>query len=301
MSESLNWDEFRIVRAIAETRSLAGAAERLGLNHSTMFRRLSAVESRLGVRLFERDRGAYRPTAFGEDMTALAALMGETIAEFERRVTHNEMHVSGQVRITALHSLGLLELPHIAAALCRVHPGLQIELLLTEASLDLHRGEADIALRCLEGPPPANFSGRLVAGLPWGIFALAPLIDESGRLRADAPWITPSDSFTPALARRWLDRNVEPHRRAFRANDMLAIAELAAAGAGAALLPYYAAARHSDLIRVGSADPGLDCELWLLASPAALNVPRIHLAFEFVATALARRRAAIEGQPEDAN
>ena len=65
MSDALNWDEFRIVKAIAETQSLAGAAERLGLNHSTMFRRLTALEARLGVRLFERERSGYRPTRGG--------------------------------------------------------------------------------------------------------------------------------------------------------------------------------------------------------------------------------------------
>jgi DNA-binding transcriptional LysR family regulator len=301
MSELLNWDEFRIVRAIAETRSLSGAAERLGLNHSTMFRRLCAVESRLGVRLFERDRGGYRPTAFGEDMTALAVLMGETIAEFERRVTHNDLQVSGLLRVTTIHSLGLLELGTAAAALRAAHPGLHLEILLTEASLDLHRGEADLALRCRKGPPAANFSGRRIAALPWGIFALPALLDEAGQLRADAPWITPSENFMPAPARRWLDRHVEPHRRALRANNDLLMAELAAQGAGAALLPVYAAARHPGLVNVGRADPELDSELWLLASAHALGVPRIRVAFDFLVEALTGRRAWIEGEPPVAN
>ncbi len=301
MSEPLNWDEFRIVRAIAETRSLSGAAERLGLNHSTMFRHLCAVESRLGVRLFERDRGGYRPTAFGEDMTALAVLMGETIAEFERRVTHNDLQVSGLVRVTTLHSLGILELPAVTAALRAAHPGLHLEILLTEASLDLHRGEADVALRCRKGPPSANFAGRRIAALPWGIFALPPLIDETGHLRADAPWIAPSESFAPAPARRWLDRHVEPHRRALRANNDLLMAELAAQGVGAALLPFYAAARHPALVHVGPADPELDGELWLLAGAQALGVPRIRVAFDFLAEALTRRKVWIEGEPATAN
>ena len=297
MAEPLNWDEFRIVKAIAETRTLAGAAERLGLNHSTMFRRLSALENRLGVRLFERDRGGYRPTAFGEDMTALAILMGETIAEFERRVTHNDLKVSGLVRITTLHSLGLLELPNVAGALRAAHPGLQLEFMLTETSLDLHRGDADLALRAIRGSPGANFIGRRIAALPWGIFATAALLDEDGRLRADAPWIAPSECFMPALAQRWLDRHVEPHRRALRANDDLLMGELAATGVGAALLPCYVAARHPSLVQLGSADPELDREIWLLASPHALSVPRIRIAFDFLAEALTQRRALMEGAP----
>ena len=90
-----NWDEFRIVKAIAETQSLAGAAERLGLNHSTMFRRLTALEARLGLRLFDRERSGYRRTAAGEDMVALATLMGGLIAEFERRCGRRRSQVDG--------------------------------------------------------------------------------------------------------------------------------------------------------------------------------------------------------------
>src|SRR3569623_443792 len=105
MSDSLNWDEFRIVRAIAETQTLYGAAERLGLNHSTMFRRLTALAPRLGFKLFERERSGYRPTAAGEDMVALATVMGDTIAEFERRVTNQDMQLTGVVRLNTVEPL----------------------------------------------------------------------------------------------------------------------------------------------------------------------------------------------------
>jgi DNA-binding transcriptional LysR family regulator len=297
MLEPLNWDEFRIVKAIAETRSLAGAAERLGLNHSTMFRRLSAVESRLGVRLFERDRGGYRPTAFGEDMTALAVLMGETIAEFERRVTQNDVKISGVVRLTTLHALGVLQLPRALAALRAAHPGLRLEIMLTDATLDLQRGEADIALRAHNGAPSANFSGRRIAAMTWGIFVHPTWLDEGGELRADAPWIEPTEGFMPVQARRWLDRNVEPHRRTVRANDDLMMVELAACGAGAVLLPCYAAARHPGLVNVGSADPEIEREIWLMTSAHALGVPRIRVAFDFLAEALARQNATTEDEP----
>ena len=293
MAEPLNWDEFRIVKAIAETRSLAGAAERLGLNHSTMFRRLSAVESRLGVRLFERERGGYRPTAFGEDMAALAVLMGETIAEFERRVAQNELQVTGLVRITTLQSLGFLALAEAIAALRAVHPGLRLEVLLTDATLDLQRGEADLALRAITRAPPANLAGRRIGLMPWGIFAHPSLLDDQRRLRSDVSWIEPTERFMPEPVRRWLDRNVEPHRRCVRANDDLFMLELVSAGAGAALLPCYVGARHPELVDLGRPDPDLDREVWLLASAHALSIPRIRVALDFLADALSQGRSGL--------
>ena len=80
----LSWDDFRYVKAIADSRSLAKAAQSLGLNHSTVFRRLSQIEQRLGARLFRRNRAAYSLTAQGEAMVWLATRMQDDIEGFER-------------------------------------------------------------------------------------------------------------------------------------------------------------------------------------------------------------------------
>ena len=85
MNSGLSWDEFRLVKSIADARSLAGAAELLGVNQSTVFRRLAAVELAVGARLFERSRAGYEPTAAGEEMITLATTMAHSIIEFERR------------------------------------------------------------------------------------------------------------------------------------------------------------------------------------------------------------------------
>ena len=81
----LSWDDFRYVKAIADTRSLGGAAQELSVNHSTVFRRLAQIEKGLGSRLFERSRGGYALTPCGEEMVRLAERMGEDIAAFERQ------------------------------------------------------------------------------------------------------------------------------------------------------------------------------------------------------------------------
>ena len=301
MSEPLNWDEFRIVKAIAETHSLAGAAERLGLNHSTMFRRLTALEARLGMRLFERGRGGYQPTAAGADMAALATLMGDTIAEFERRVSQDEVKLSGLVRVTTLNTLGALVLPNLCLALRASHPDLQVELILTEATLDLCRGEADLALRAMKGPPAEPLTGRRVALLPWAIYAAEAQITPSGELAAGCPWVFPSDTFGPPAARRWLERNVERRQRAATANNEIALAELAARGVGAALLTCFVGAARAELTRVGVADPELDSELWLVAHPQALTAPHVRAVFDFMSSELEKRRSLFEGEasPKD--
>src|SRR4030095_13398090 len=96
----LSWDDFRYVKAIADTRSLAGAATELSVNHSTVFRRLAQIEQQLGSRRFERSRSGYALTPCGEEMVRLAERMGEDIVTFERQVTGHDLRPSGELRGT---------------------------------------------------------------------------------------------------------------------------------------------------------------------------------------------------------
>jgi DNA-binding transcriptional LysR family regulator len=296
MGDPLNWDEFRIVRAIAEAQSLTRAAERLGLNHSTLFRRLAAMEARLGHKLFARDRSGYRPTAAGEDMAALANLMGDTIAEFERRVTRSEVPLSGRVRLTTVASIGLLVLPPVLAALARAHPALHLEIMPSDAVLDMTHGVADIALRCLKGPPPSSLSSRCVAPLRWRIYAAPEWLGPDDVPRPDARWVVPCEQLGPLDARRWIDRHVEPSRHAATASSDLLMAELAAQGVGLALLPTYIGAHKPPLRSVGDVGGELEGALWLVAADHALRTPRVRAVFDWLGDELERRRATFEGE-----
>ncbi len=91
MPQPLAWDDFRLVKAIADARSLGGAAEALAVNNSTVFRRLNTLEDQLGVRIFERARTGYLLTSAGEEMVALATRMSESIIEFERRIAGQDV------------------------------------------------------------------------------------------------------------------------------------------------------------------------------------------------------------------
>ena len=115
MNSGLSWDEFRLVKSVAEARSLVGAAEILGVNHSTVFRRLAAVESAVGARLFERSRSGYEPTAAGEEMIALATTMAELVQEFERRVAGRDVKSTGELTVTVPGAVGLHLMPAIVA------------------------------------------------------------------------------------------------------------------------------------------------------------------------------------------
>lgn len=93
--ESLNWDDFRLIRAVAETGTLPAAADRLGTAHSTVFRRLRAIEAALGCALFERAKAHLEPTQAGAEIAALAVRMGEEVDAVAVRLAGREPLPSG--------------------------------------------------------------------------------------------------------------------------------------------------------------------------------------------------------------
>ena len=169
MNPGLSWDEFRLVKSVAEARSLVGAAGILGVNHSTVFRSLAAVESAVGARLFERSRTGYEPTAAGEEMIALATTMAELVQEFERRVAGRDVRPTGELTVTVPGAVGLHFMPEIVAQFRVQHPGVVVALILSNQMLDLSRRDADVAIR-LTNDPPETLVGRRICTGRWAVY-----------------------------------------------------------------------------------------------------------------------------------
>lgn len=187
MTSALDWDEFRLVKAIADARSLVGAAEALGLNHSTVFRRLAAIESAIGARLFERSRAGYRPTAAGEEMIGLAGAMANSIVDFERRVAGRNVKPSGELRVATTDAIAIALSPPILARFRAVNPGVQLDLIVAAQTLNLPRRDADVAIRAANEPPEA-LVGRRIGVMRWAAYRSADIAAEFGpRVVAAAP------------------------------------------------------------------------------------------------------------------
>jgi DNA-binding transcriptional LysR family regulator len=296
MNSGLSWDEFRLIKSVAEARSLVGAAEILGVNHSTVFRRLAAVESAVGARLFERSRSGYEPTTAGEEMIALATTMAESVQEFERRVAGRDVKLTGELTVTVPGAVGLHLMPAIVAQFRAQHPGVVVALILSNQMLDLSRRDADVAIR-LTNDPPETLVGRRICTGRWAIYRRG---DSAAALAADVMESTAFIGFDgamgPSSARRWIEANIEPGRIVVRANSTHCMLELARQGVGAALLPCFLGDRMSDLIRIGYLLPELDAGLWMLTHSDLRRAARVRAFMEFAGAELAKHRRAIEGE-----
>jgi DNA-binding transcriptional LysR family regulator len=287
-----DWDDYRTVLAVGRAGSLNGAAKALRVSHPTVFRRVNAIERRLGVRLFERARDGYALTAAGEDMVAAAEAVEARIGAAERRLAGRDARPTGTVRMTTTDTLLFGLLPPLLADFRRACPGIVVEAAAGNAMSDLSRREADVALRP-SGPPPDALVGRRLADVAFAVYAA---LDDRGGADADAAWAVPDDSLSHLAVSRWLAREGHLDRASYRAASLLALRDAAEHGLGRAVLPCYLGDASPRLRRLGAPIDALRNELWLLTHPDLRRVARIRAFVDHLRDGLAAQRDLIEGR-----
>jgi DNA-binding transcriptional LysR family regulator len=295
----LSWDDFRYVKAIADTRSLGGAAAALGVNHSTVFRRLGQIEKQLGSRLFERGRGGYALTPSGEEMVELAERVGDDITSFERRITGRDLRPSGELRITTTDTVLLHLLTEVLVGFRHAYPEIVIDIVVSNAMLNLSKRDADIAVRATYHAPDTPASRR-VARIAWAVFGAKASAGSQFDLRSDPTrhrWVAFADHIAIARASKWLrDHGVDEEHVVYKVNTMLGLAEAAAGGVGLALLPCFIGQSVPGLAQLTAPLPELEGELWLLTHPDLRNTARVRAFMDFCAAEIAKRQTIVEGR-----
>jgi DNA-binding transcriptional LysR family regulator len=255
----MNWDDLRFVLALARAGTLAGAARRLGVNQTTVARRLAALETVLGARLFERIDGTLRPTEAGVAAIAHAADVEEDVKALEDRVGNENSAPAGQVRLTAVPVLiNRLIIPALPR-FCATYPRIRLDLIALSRNVSLARREADIALRLARPEQGGSTLTKRIGRLDYATYGLRG--HEAERLS----WIGYDASLAhPPHARLVLAEAAESAPSPFTVNDAEACLQAVAAGLGKSLLPCFAAAQEKRLARIGP-DSVITREVWLLA------------------------------------
>jgi DNA-binding transcriptional LysR family regulator len=293
MRQRLDWSDLRLVLAIGRGGSLSAAARALGLDHSTVHRRIGQVEDRLGVRLFERLRSGYVPTAAGEEAVAIAARVEEEVLALELKLAGEDLRPSGAVRVATSDAILAALLTPLVAELRRVHPGIVLEVGTTSLAVDLARREADVAVRVTNEPPEHLIGRRLgtIAGAAYGAPAYLDGLAEGLRAGGTDPaaydWIGFDESLGHIGTARWMRAAVPAERIAYRADTVLGMADAARLGIGIAALPDALGDRVPGLRRLDpSPIPRAETGFWVLTHPGLRHVARVKAVFEFLALRL---------------
>jgi DNA-binding transcriptional LysR family regulator len=292
----IEWDDLRYILAVASAGSLAGAARSLGVNHTTVLRRVGAFEARLGLRLFERMPTGYVLTVGGEELVAAARQIDDTVTSLERKLAGQDLRLSGVIRVTSTDTLMVSILPEILAEFRAANPGIGIEVALSNVMLNLTRREADIAIRPAKDPPE-TLVGRRIAKIAFAIYGSSQYLSRRRKTDdlAGHQWVGPDDSLADTSVAQWMRSELPESEVVLRADSLLGMREAARAGLGLAALPCYLGDTSSGLVCVHRPIAAMQTMLWILTHEDLRRTARIRAFTEFAAKAFARRRPLLEG------
>lgn len=294
----MDWDDIRSFLAIARARSLSGAARDLGVRQSTMSRRLEALEARAGARLLQRTPRGYELTALGEAVLGNAERMEAEVIAVERVVQGRDVALSGTVRLTTVEVIAEMLVPGAVARLQAKYPGIGLDVLSDPRALNLSRREADIAIRM------NRFDGNELVSRRMATAASALYAGEGYLATQGDPAnggshaiITVLDDQTHLPEPRWLADHVPKARVALRSNSRTVQLAAVRAGLGLACLPCILADHVPGVVRISTATPAPEREVWLGVHADLRHMPRIRAVIDVLEEAFVQARQAFAGEP----
>lgn len=302
---NLDWSDLRYALAIGQGGSLASAARQLGVNHTTVLRRLDALEASLGARLFERQRQGYQPTEAGALVLEQARRMADQVDQIERRVLGRDRELTGELRLTTAFVVMAHLLPGPLASFARAYPGIEVEVMenaflvdlarrAPESSTSWSRRQADVALR-ISSTVAEHLVGRPLGNAPCKVYALrgAAELPQSvqplGALLKDAPWVAFERDAASRVYDRWMRQHLEQARVRVRVDIFNAAAAMLRTGIGVGVLPCFMEPSHPELVAVSEVIPEMTVPVWMLTHPDLRDTARVRVFMQHVGDAIAER------------
>jgi DNA-binding transcriptional LysR family regulator len=293
----VDWNDLAYLLAAYRSRSLAGAARELRCEHTTVSRRLAALEAAIGGRLFTRTPEGLVATALAEDLIPLAEQVETTVRAIQRRGAGDDQRVNGCVRLTTSETFGAFIIQRLGELRAR-HPELIVQVLADNRVLDISRGEADLALRFAE-TTQRDLVVRTLTDVHWAMYASHPYVARCG---APAPIedlrghdiVGYDEALAATAGARWLAAHADGATLVFRGSSMRSVLEATLAGMGLSVLPCQLCDPEPQLVRLSPASLG-HRTLCLVVHPDLAKVARVRAVMDFLIEIIGRDRAALLG------
>ncbi len=300
MAVMFDWNDLRHLIAVSRYGSTLAAAQRLGVNQSTVHRRLVELERRLGLSLVKRRPSGYRLSELGEALIEDVMAVESAVGDLERRIQSLKRDLTGTVRLTCPEPI----VPRLVASglmdrFQARYPGLSVEFVTSDRYLDLSKGEADVAFRSGE-PVDDRLIGRRICDSVWAIYASQGYIQRQGRPQnlmdlASHAMIGFDGIMENHRVAKWLPTAVPEARIVSHSSSMLGVVSSVKSGIGVAPLPTTLGDAEETLVQVLPPVEALT-RSWYLLTPADLRkTPRVAAFVDFVLDDVPSLRTALIG------
>ncbi len=298
--QDFDWDDLKHLLAVARHGSTLAAGRALGLDQSTVQRRLTELERRFGQALVQRQPNGYRLTEFGLALLPHAERVEDAVALFKQQVATAAAEVAGVIRVTCPEPIVYrINQTTLLQRFSQRHPGLQVHFVMSDKTIDLAKGEADVALRSGD-TDDGELVGRKIGDSIWAVYASKTYIERHGRPQrvedlASHALVGFDDSMAKHRITAWLRKVAPDAVLAGRSNSVLGLIYSAKAGVGVAPLPMPLGDAEPDLVQVIGPVAELT-RIWrILTTPELRHTPRVAAFFDFIVSEIDTLRPIITG------
>jgi DNA-binding transcriptional LysR family regulator len=292
LGERLDWNDLRFFVAVARGGSTLAASKRLRVSQATVSRRITLLEETVGTELFVRRPSGYTLSQQGRAMLPAAEAVEAAVNQFCATLAAESRRLSGQVRLTTVESAANAWVFPALRRLRASHPDIAVEIITTEANLDLARGEADVAIRFGRRPTHEALVAQHLADLHECFYAHSELVAQLGPPTdyADlARYPLIADSLQRGgVVSGWIAANVPEARIVHRVNTLSGLLSSVRAGLGAAVLPCVMGDDLRNIVRLMPPIEALSTPCWMVTTDAARRQPHIRAVIDSTVEHVAR-------------
>jgi len=276
----MNWDDLKLFLTVARYGTMSSAAKQLNIQHSTISRRIRALEKQLGVSLLVRKKGTYHLTDAGIKIERAAARMESEVIGVDGALLGQDLHLVGPLRVTTISIMSSTILMPMFNSFCKNYPEIDLHIVASNTTASLAQREADIAIRSTNAPGETLIGKRVVTvkSTIYGsieYFKQLKQLKENKQNKNGLKWI---GAECCDFHRSWTNQTCGTATHQFNCDDALITVAALREGLGVSFLPCFMGDADSQLERYCDPDPKFDLGLWVLIHPEQKHNARV-LAF----------------------
>ena len=289
----MQWDDLRIFLAVARDGTISGAAKRLDVQHSTVSRRIRALEQRFKARLIDRKRSGYELTDAGEALQLVAERMEAGVLEAEGAIAGREERPAGELRVSAINNMASSVLMRLFTGFSEKYPEIELHVQVSNRYVSLAERQADVAIR-LTNRPPETLVGTLLTQVASTVYGERGYLGRLRAGRAEPRWLGIECC---AFHQSWTRQACPSQDHRFFVDDTLLTREALVQGIGLAYLPCFMGDADARLERHRPPERAHDLGLWLVYHPDLRRSKRVRLFRDHMLSEMAALRPLFEGLP----